>query len=291
MQVKRNVKRVYHPDVNPNNLLYPKEKFELVSIDFMDTWDVPHTYTRSKGQEIVTYSVECSSITITLKCKKCGHIKQVVDRKSIGCKQGPCHQNWKDLTGMTFGDLTAIEYKKYVRGKNKKERWYWLCECRCGRKYLKTSHDLLIAQHSECGICARKRVTTKNTLPNQLGKWHREYRVCKKNALSRNYAFELSFDDFYKICNSCCYYCGADPELRSTGLIRNGVDRFDNNEGYTVNNSVPCCSRCNTIKLDIPFNDLLVHLERILKHCKQRSTTISKESTSKRVEMDSTKTS
>jgi 5-methylcytosine-specific restriction endonuclease McrA len=44
--------------------------------------------------------------------------------------------------------------------------------------------------------------------------------------------------------------CGAETKLASTtknGLVH-GIDRVDNTKGYTIENSRPCCFRCNQAK-------------------------------------------
>ena len=289
MNVKRNLVRTIPDNFDTNTLLYPRDKFDLLSVDHIDTWDYPRVYETKHGT--INGFVKLSSVTITLRCKRCGTVKTVVDKKTIGCKEGPCNVAWKDYTGKRFGHLVALEYVFTSISEGKKPKWYWKCQCDCGHVYLKTSHDLIIAKQTECGYCARKKVTEKNTLPDDLSKWHREYRVCKKNALVRGYDNTLTFEQFKHICEQPCYYCGAAPQKRSTGLIKNGIDRFDNSIGYTLENCVPCCPMCNTIKMQHDYDLLIPHLERMVNLYKERSTTISQESTPKPVEMDSIKSS
>ena len=288
MHVKRNLVRTVPDAFDVSTLTYPKDKFELLHVDHVDTWDYPQSYKTKSGKK--TYFVKMTSVTITLKCKRCGTIKTVVDKPTIGCKEGPCNVSWKDWTGHRFGKLVALEYVPIPNTRktkwNRKFKWYWKCRCDCGHIYYKDTHDLVVAGHTECGYCARKRVADKNTLPNDLSKWHREYRVCKKNALTRNYAFELTFEQFRHICESPCYFCGAEPSKHSSGLMKNGVDRFNNSEGYTEANCVPCCGMCNTIKLDYNYEQLIQHLKQMIKIHEKRSTTIPEGSTSKRMEKD-----
>ena len=70
-------------------------------------------------------------------------------------------------------------------------------------------------------------------------------------------------------------------------LARTGVDRFDNTKGYIHGNCVPCCQTCNRSKMDSPFDEWFAHISQIVKHINERSTTISKESTAKRLEIGS----
>ena len=49
-----------------------------------------------------------------------------------------------------------------------------------------------------------------------------------------------------------CYLCG-DPDS-------NGVDRFDSNGDYTIENSKPCCATCNYMKKDLDYDDFRSHI-------------------------------
>ena len=53
--------------------------------------------------------------------------------------------------------------------------------------------------------------------------------------------------------------------LSSEVLKINGIDRIDNNIGYTKENSVPCCEICNKAKRDMSYNDFINYLKRIVK--------------------------
>jgi len=273
-------------DFDVTRLTYPKDKFDLVSVDSIARWTEHRSVARSGGH--VWRDVPCKAVVITLRCKKCGTVKQVMDKPTIGCKQGPCHKKWIDLSGKSFGDLTVLEL---VRGTGDRHsssiRWFWKCQCKCGNICYKSEADLIKTKQTQCGACARKYVGSLIKLPDQLSEWHREYRVLKRNARMRNYTCELTFENFMDLCKQPCYYCGSDPIQRPSGLIKNGVDRFDNTQGYTVENSVSCCPECNTIKLDYSYDFLMSHIEKMLKHCQERSTTIPKGSTLKRVEKDS----
>lgn len=269
-----------------NTLTYPKDRFELISVDYVDEWDQLQKHTKGDGS-VTTYVHKGKSITVTLRCKRCGEVKQVVDKPTISCKNGPCNVAWKDLTGKKFGKLTAISYEYGSYRKGARKRWYWKCKCDCGEECYKTEHDLIIAGQQECRTCARKHNLEAITLPDNAAKWNREYRVAKKNAAARNYSFELTLEEFRHLCESRCNYCGEEPHEHSSGLIKNGVDRLDNTMGYTLENSVPCCPMCNTMKLHYSLEEWLQKMEQILKYCKERSTTISQESTPKQVETDS----
>jgi len=77
----------------------------------------------------------------------------------------------------------------------------------------------------------------------------------KYNAKKRKHIFVLTIDEFIAITSKNCRYCGSPPGNRSKPhdkvngeYIHSGIDRLDNKIGYTVENSVPCCTHCNYAK-------------------------------------------
>lgn len=58
-----------------------------------------------------------------------------------------------------------------------------------------------------------------------------------------------------------------DMEFARSKIINlNGIDRVNSKEGYTEENSVPCCSTCNKAKLDMSFEDFRAWLSRAYHH-------------------------
>lgn len=71
------------------------------------------------------------------------------------------------------------------------------------------------------------------------------YNKYKRNALSREISFNLTKEEFENIVSRECYLCG----VSKPGYI--GIDRINNDIGYTKNNVEPCCKYCNLMKFDI----------------------------------------
>ena len=73
--------------------------------------------------------------------------------------------------------------------------------------------------------------------------------------------WKLSEDEFYRISQMDCYYCGEKPtqikkSTNNTGdFIYNGIDRIDSKKGYIINNVVPCCRKCNVAKSDMKLSE------------------------------------
>jgi hypothetical protein len=82
----------------------------------------------------------------------------------------------------------------------------------------------------------------------------------RTNAKKRGLDFLLSKDEFLRIIKMDCFYCGLPP------MPMNGVDRKDNSYGYIEGNCVPCCARCNVMKMDSSVEDFLRHCIEIVHH-------------------------
>ena len=95
---------------------------------------------------------------------------------------------------------------------------------------------------------------------NQSGSYYSRY---KTNAEQRNYAFELSEEQYYKLIREDCYICGKKTNENHT----NGVDRFDNEIGYTFHNSNACCGQCNIMKKEMDYSIFMDKLKNIHENC------------------------
>lgn len=82
----------------------------------------------------------------------------------------------------------------------------------------------------------------------------------KHQAKKRGYQFNLSLEYYLNnLAFKCCHYCGAEK-------TKHWVDRHDNDGGYTEKNSVPCCERCNKMKMHRKPRDFINHCKRVVKY-------------------------
>lgn len=111
----------------------------------------------------------------------------------------------------------------------KTTKWYSGPTCRkCyGRSYAKQNKDYFAKRAN------RYRRTARGS-----------YHVTKSNAKKRGIKWSLSFEEFELVrASGVCSYCKSDlPE------VCGGLDRMDSSKGYHINNVVPCCKDCNTLK-------------------------------------------
>lgn len=268
MRVKENNHRRSPTQEEIKNLTYPKDKFELLSVDYVDEWDCHKTDTSKDNPNCKEHVYKDKAVHITVKCRKCGCIKrEATDRPDMSCKVGPCMPTWVDLTGKRFGNL-LVERLSFEKSKRTLRHyvWYWECKCDCGRICFKKAADLVSHYHRMCPHCARKEAVRKTTLPGQLSKWNRMLRVYKKNAAANGRVFLLTDAQFIAISRKNCYYCGAAPTENSYGVVSNGIDRLDSNGGYSDDNVVPCCRICNIMKNKLSVKDFLKHVSDIYVH-------------------------
>lgn len=83
----------------------------------------------------------------------------------------------------------------------------------------------------------------------------------KRNAKKRNIEWLLTDDEFKSFWGKPCSYCGD-----SIDTI--GIDRIENNKSYFLNNCTPCCSICNTMKMNLDTSDFINKISQILKNFK-----------------------
>lgn len=165
-------------------------------------------------------------------------------------------RKYNDITGQKFKNLLVIKPSHTTR-----KDFYWECKCDCGETCYATSSSLLRGRTNYCKQCNTKK---SHGTPLRL-----LFYTYEKNALKRNYAFELNLELFEKLIKSKCYYCGTEPQQQlykkgmKYNLTYNGIDRRNNSIGYTIENSVSCCKFCNFAKSRFLEVDFINWLERI----------------------------
>lgn len=117
------------------------------------------------------------------------------------------------------------------------------CASLRGKKY-KDKNKETIKKNNK--ISSKKR----NKNPN------RRFSMYKESAKRRNLDFNITFEDFMDLWENSCFYCGS----KIDGI---GIDRKNNNVGYTVENIVPCCSECNMAKGFRDYNSFINWIKKV----------------------------
>lgn len=96
------------------------------------------------------------------------------------------------------------------------------------------------------------------------------YNRVKGNAKTRNIKWDLTINKFKLIAQDKCFYCNSlppkSPGFRDRSPFYHGLDRVDNSLGYSVKNSVSCCSICNYAKHDLSIKDFKIWLTKCYNH-------------------------
>jgi hypothetical protein len=79
------------------------------------------------------------------------------------------------------------------------------------------------------------------------------YSEYKTRAEKKELPFEISQETFFHYTFLPCYLCGK--EVSQTHM--NGIDRFDNTKGYTIDNIRSCCGICNYMKKSYEYDDVI----------------------------------
>lgn len=102
-----------------------------------------------------------------------------------------------------------------------------------------------------CKKILKSKVAKINKVKYQYHKLPKyRYKTYKEGALRRGYSFDITLEEFTTFWNTTCHYCN-DP---INGI---GIDRKDNNIGYTYNNLISCCTQCNFMKHNISYNEFI----------------------------------
>ena len=87
----------------------------------------------------------------------------------------------------------------------------------------------------------------------------------------RNLTCDISLIDLLILFKKNCYYCGSEPDncyyyknkYNEHKFLYNGLDRIDSSKGYTIDNVVSCCKRCNIAKSDMEYDEFKNFIKKV----------------------------
>jgi len=175
----------------------------------------------------------------------------------------------QEIPGTRYGRLVVISRGENIRSKTMTQAT-WLCQCDCGKQVVVRGHQLRAGKTRSCGCARTDWIRANHMLPSGLSGCHRAVATMKYNAKKRGIAWNLTDEYIEKLMIQDCHYCGRKPMSISKGrngsFTYNGIDRVDNNKGYTEDNVVPCCIICNESKRSKSVDIFLDMVQRIYKH-------------------------
>lgn len=182
----------------------------------------------------------------------------------------------ENAIGETFHRLTCISVAGYTM-ENTSKRICYLFNCSCGNTAILRGRDVIRGATKSCGCLHAESSSingkkNKKEKANDMPAFLRLYSAYESRARTKGFQFSLSKEEFRKLTSSNCHYCGVKPSNEysrgwagyRSSYLSNGVDRKNNELGYTLENSLPCCSNCNYAKKDYTYEDFQTWLQRIV---------------------------
>lgn len=190
------------------------------------------------------------------KCCVCG-----VSMKDESGRFAP--RNW---LGHRSGKLTVA---RHLGGRD--DHGYQMLElfCDCGSTIIRSSQSMSRArplQSCGCGPKGRPPIINNGAIARYIWNGY------KHSAKGRGYSFKLSESQIMEMVQADCYWCGCKPAVKSfsalggSSLACHGIDRRDNNLGYTPENCVPCCEQCNRAKLTYSEEQFKAWVKKLYEH-------------------------
>lgn len=145
------------------------------------------------------------------------------------------------------------------------------CRCVCGNEKTFRYGNLQTGNTFSCGCLKKEQLAIRSRKPKGVAAINQIWNYYLRNARTRNIVWELSKDEFKDLIFQPCHYCGIKPcTITKTDyndqVINNGIDRFNNNMGYTSKNSVPCCKMCNLAKNNLSYDVFKEWAQRLANH-------------------------
>lgn len=172
-----------------------------------------------------------------------------------------------DRTGIRYGKLIVLKFLRKGDGLGP----MWLCRCDCGKELEVSSNYLKYHPNTKSYSCGCGKFYKWGN--PERGTINSAWAGHKNKASSRKLVQELSFDHWLYLTQQPCHYCGVLKSNRhkssspyGVDFLFNGIDRKDSAIGYTLENSVSCCSVCNMSKRLMSESEFLKWVVQVYNH-------------------------
>jgi len=189
----------------------------------------------------------------------------------------------KIIPGQRFGRLIVVRQTEVINSHHDR---IWECLCDCGTpKHASTNH-LRSKSTKSCGCLKRETDIAKGKIIQASGvlttkkpfgeaSFNVLYGQYRSNAKKRNIELGLTKEEFKIFTKQNCFYCGIEPKQKCIAhqtnpkhktngeYIYNGIDRCDSSKGYTLDNCVACCGKCNEAKNSLNVNEFYAYIEKV----------------------------
>lgn len=178
-----------------------------------------------------------------------------------------------DLVGQKYNKLKVIFYSESNEN--------CICLCECGNKITVDLKYLKSNRAKSCGCLSLPEVRKIQLENVHISNIKYEPRIASARRVWKRYKKQgLSFENFYRLSQENCFYCNCLPiynkyneasmsknslllNIKDGDFYYNGLDRVDSLKGYTIDNIVPCCIKCNMAKQDRSLEDFYKWVNKI----------------------------
>ncbi len=119
-----------------------------------------------------------------------------------------------------------------------------------------------------------KNIRIINKSDIKLSTFNHVYDDYRQGAKQRELKFNLTKEEAWSIFIQRCHYCNSDlchKQISKYGcgdFSHNGIDRVNNDLGYSIENCVPCCVNCNRLKSTESKEGFLEWVEKVYSNLK-----------------------
>lgn len=159
----------------------------------------------------------------------------------------------------------STEFYKDKKTKTGLKSWCKDCHLESCRKsepmYKETRRLYRLNNQEEYRASKRKYFTeNKEKVLHSNKMWRQTFKgrllSYKRSALARGIEWNMTDEEFKSFWGLNCHYCNG--EVKTIGL-----DRIDSTKDYNVDNIVSCCSTCNKMKMELPYNVFIDQVQKI----------------------------
>lgn len=165
--------------------------------------------------------------------------------------------------GQTFDNGIVIVDGPFIQVGQRNRKYLVRCSG-CGEESLKWSNSIQKLVYG-CKKCYDESMRRSDQRPAQT----RAFLALRNNARVRGLAVDISLEQYVDIASQNCIYCGSEPTVKTPPkswqpvTYLNGIDRIDNNIGYTIENCAPCCAQCNWAKKNLTQEEFILWAKRV----------------------------
>jgi hypothetical protein len=193
------------------------------------------------------------------------------------------------MEGKIFGFLTVLKQieRKINPGGTKTRQW--LCICTCGKEIICIGTWLRASKNSKisCGCQNYTRPHGNVKHSPEMSSRKALFNRMKQTARKRRISWDLNFEDWLVITKEKCFWCGEEPfekynyaiskngysqmvhsteRVNNCWITYNGIDRKDNNTGYTKENCQTSCKWCNFARNEMTDEQFRNWIRKVAKH-------------------------